>query len=380
MKVGIDITPIIYEGTGVGTYTRELVRHLLQIDSDTHYLFFAATLRGRKKIDEFLDGLSIYANFSIKTYPLPPLVTEMVWNQWHSFPIEKLLGNVDVFHSWDWQQPPAEKAKLVTTIHDLTVLKFPEEHQAKTIAVHRRRLNWVKNEATAIIADSNATRLDIINLLNIDPAKIHTIYLAASQEYLNFNHQELTIRQQAISKVREKYNIKGDYILSVGTREPRKNLSSAIEAFGKLHNPNLSFVIIGRFGWGKKLTEIERSHTTGNIKILGFVEPQDLPALYAAAKVFVYPSLYEGFGLPIVESMSVGCPVVTSDRGSLKEVAGEAAVMVNPEDSDSIAAGIKTALGDTANSLINAGYKQAQKFSWEQTAKQTLAVYKSLID
>ena len=374
MRVGIDITPVIYQGTGIGTYTQELVRHLLPLSKKTHFTLFASTLRGRKNIWNFLKGLSVYDNFSVKFYPLPPLITELAWNKFHRISVEKLVGAVDVFHAWDWQQPPAKNAKLVTTIHDLTTIKFPQEQHAKTIAVHRRRLKWVKQEADAIITDSDATKKDVVDLLGIAKNKIYKVYLAASEQFTEFMSQEPKIVSQEIGKVRRKYNIKGDYVLSVGTREPRKNLQRTIKAFGSLKNPRLSLVIAGKFGWGPKSTN---QNPRSTIKVLGFVQQQDLPPLYAGAKVFVYPSLYEGFGLPILEAMSVGSPVVTSDRGSLKEVASDAAVIVDPKNTKAIAHGIKTALKQ-GTELIKKGLKQAKKFTWTTTAQQTLKVYKSL--
>ena len=378
MRVGIDITPVIYQGTGIGTYTRELVRHLLPHAKKSHFVLFASTLRGQKKLWSYLKTLSEFSNFSIKVFPFPPLFTEVAWNKLHRISVEKLVGTVDVFHAWDWQQPPAKSAKLVTTIHDLTTLKFPQEHHHKTVAVHKKRLEWVAKEADAIITDSDATKQDVEDLLQIKREKLHAVHLAAREQFNEFRNQESGIRNQEINKVKQKFNIRGDYVLSVGTREPRKNLNRVVKAFNTLSEPNLTLVIAGKYGWGKELNA-RHYKLKAKVKILGYVEQQNLPALYAGSKVFVYPSLYEGFGLPVLESMSIGTPVVTSDRGSLKEVAGDAAIIVDPENSTEITAGIETALGDKSNSLIRLGLKQAKKFSWENTARQTLAIYKYVL-
>ncbi len=344
MRIGIDITPVIYEGTGIGTYTRELIRHLLPLDPTIHYVLFASTLRGQKTLWEYIQTLSPHANFSVRNFYFPPLVTELAWNKLHRFPIENLIGMVDVFHAWDWQQPPAHEAKLVTTIHDLSILKFPHEHHAKTVGVHKRRLEWVKKEASAIIADSEATKQDIVELLNIPAEKIQVIYLAASNQFVPPTKIE-------IDRIKQKYNLPEQFVLTANPKDPRKNAQRVISV-----SPLPTF------------------------SLNGSIPAQDLPALYAAATVFAYPSLYEGFGLPVVEAMSVGTPVVTSDRGSLKEVAGDAAIIVNPENADSIAAGIKTALGDQSHILVKLGSQQAAKFSWVKTAAQTLNTYKSLKD
>lgn len=377
MKIGIDITPVIFSGSGIGTYTKQLVRHLLPRAPKDHFVLFASTLRSKKKLIEFTETISQFKNFTTKFFYLPPLITETIWNKFHIRPIETFIGNVDVFHAWDWQQPPAKTAKLVTTIHDLTTLKFANQHHPKTVAVHKRRLYWVKKEANAIIADSNATKRDIINLLGIDKRKIHTIYLGVGQEFVSFQKQPQTIKNKEIIKIKRKYNISGDYILSVGTREPRKNLNRAIEAFISLKNPHITLVIAGRYGWGRKIQSQIKAQNS-RVKVLGFVEQQNLPALYAGAKAFVYPSLYEGFGLPVVEAMSIGCPVITSNKGSLMEVSGQAAMTVDPKKTNSIAAGIKTVL-ENPNTFIKNGIDQAKQFCWQQTAKQTLQAYKSLV-
>jgi len=369
MKIGIDITPVIYQGTGVATYTRQLVTNLLKISpSTTHFTLFASTLRGQKKLASFLRSLVIYKNFSTKILPLPTSITELAWNKLHRFPIEKFTGPLDVFHAWDWQQPPATSAKLVTTIHDLTSLLFPKHHHPKTITVHKRRLHWVKKEASAIITDSLSTKNDVIKHLNITPSKIHVIPLAAGNQFASPSTSQ-------IKKVSQKYNLTKNYILSVGTQEPRKNLSRVIKAFQELQSsshPELHLVIAGKYGWGKSQQKAK------NIRALGYVKSQDLPPLYAGAKAFVYPSLYEGFGLPVLEAMSIGTPVVTSNKGSLKEVAGKAAITIDPQKTESIAAGIKTALENPVP-LIKLGLKQAQKFSWTTTAQQTLNLYLKLV-
>ena len=341
MKIGIDVTSVIYESTGVGVYTRQLVFHLLKYFPQDHFVLFASTLRGQKKLWEYLKTLAIYSNFTVKVYPFPTLVTETLWNRLHRFSVEKLVGPVDVFHAWDWQQPPAKTAKVVTTIHDLTVLNFPEAQHPKTVAVHRRRLHWVSQEASAIIADSQATKTDINQLLDIPSNKIHVVYLAASDQFRQSQNQS------AIAKIKQKYNLPAEFILTASVNDPRKNAKAVIKASPL---PIFSFT--------------------------GSIPNQDLPALYAAAQVFVFPSLYEGFGLPVLEAMAIGCPVVTSDRGSLEEIAGTAAILVDPDNISSIAAGISQAL-KTRDQLIAAGLAQAQKFSWAKTAKETMEVYKS---
>lgn len=342
MNIGIDVTPVIYPHTGVGVYTRELVFHLLKLYPQVKFILFASTLRGQKKLWEYLKTLSLFSNWNAKIYPFPPLITETLWNRLHRLSVEKLVGSVDVFHAWDWQQPPASAAKIIATIHDLAILKFPKHQPPQTVAVHRRRLRWVAQETAAIIADSQATKNDIIELLHIPEDKIHVVYLAAGKQFSPPTNQEIV-------RVKQKYNLPEKFILTANLNDPRKNAKLVIKASPL---PVFSFT--------------------------GSIPPQDLPALYAAASAFVFPSLYEGFGLPVLEAMAVGCPVVTSDRGSLKEVAGDAAILIDPASIDSIRDGINRALGQRRK-LIAAGLTQVKKFSWDKTARATMEVYQSCL-
>src|SRR5690606_27203201 len=210
-------------------------------------------------------------------------------------------------------------------------LKYPE-HQHKTIIeTHKRRLDLIKKYEVLVIADSIATKKDLIELDGLDESKIEVVYLASSQDFYDFANLSRQERTKAVQAVKQQYNLSNKYILSVGTNEPRKNLERTIEAFKRLHKqfPNLDLAIAGKYGWGKGENSSLKSQNP-NLKRLGFVEQEDLAALYSGAEVFVYPSLYEGFGLPVLEAMTVGTPVVTSKRGSLAEVAGEAAEIVNP--------------------------------------------------
>ena len=271
-------------------------------------------------------------------------------------------------------QPPVRKAKVVTTIHDLTTIKFPLYHHESTVEAQAHRLRWVRREADIILADSFATKQDIIELLGIPEEKIKVVYLAAGERYREYRIQNLEVRTKEVARLKKKYSIDGEYFISVGTLEPRKNLKRIIEAFSvnaQRTSLNARLVIVGRSGWGETLPKTE------NVNFLGLVPDEDLPGLYAGSSGLIYPSLYEGFGLPVLEAMTVGCPVLTSDRGSLAEVAGGAAISVDPEDLESIVWGIESLIKDREK-LTAKGLKRSLNFSWEKTAKETLSIYKSL--
>jgi glycosyltransferase involved in cell wall biosynthesis len=359
MKIAIDVTASIYKGTGVATYYNNLVPKLLEFSKSHEIITFGYSLRRLTDL-----------NLATKKFPLPPSLMDILWNRLHIIPVETLIGTCDLLHAWDYIQPPTKKAKIVTTIHDLTPFKFPKHQHPRTIAVYKHGLKWVKKNAAAVIVDSFSTKQDLTEFLKIPETKIHVIYLAAPDRFKDFRTRQENTRDMAINHTKRKYSIEREYLISVGTQEPRKNLHRTIRAYEAL-NMSQPLVIVGRFGWGLK------AKPTKWVKLLGFVPDEDLPALYAGASCFIYPSIYEGFGLPVLEAMAVGCPVVTSDRGSLKEVAGGAAVEVNPESVEAIAFGIKVAL-QRSEELIKKGMIQAQKFSWEKTARQTLDVYDKL--
>ncbi|HUV47105.1 MAG TPA: glycosyltransferase family 1 protein [Candidatus Bathyarchaeia archaeon] len=389
MKVGIDISQITYEGTGVAAYTRSLVKALLRVDkNDDEFVLFGSSLRNRRPLIEFQKSL-LAKNAKIKFSFLPPKLLEFLWNGVHIFPIENFIGEVDVFHSSDWLEPPSRKAKKVTTVHDLAVFKYPETFSPRgghnIVENQKRKLHFVKQECDLIIAVSETTKQEAMEILKIPERRIKVVYEAADPIYYRRPTAE-------IAEVKRKYRLEEDYLLCVGTREPRKNLNRAIMAFAEIAvaNKGLSLVIIGKYGWGddsskfnpstKLRTRVQSSKLETRVKTLGFVEKEDLARLYSGASAFIYPSLYEGFGLPILEAMACGCPVITSDLGAMKEVAEEAALLVDPESIESIAGEISKVYRNKKlqEELKVKGLKRAGEFSWEKTALQTLELYRGL--
>lgn len=273
--------------------------------------------------------------------------------------------------------PLFKKKKTVVTVHDLTPLKFPK-YFPKGL---RGSLKWqiqklaLKN-ADAIITDSYSSQADILKFVGIDKNKTHVIYLAAGKQF------------KQLKSVRSKYNLPEKFALYVGDVTWNKNLPRLIEAIKKA---NIHLVLVGKAlvqtdfdksnPWNQDLKRIKELIEDDKLFIkLGFVNEEDLITLYNLATIFVMPSLYEGFGLPILEAMNCGCPVVTSREGSIPEVAGDAAFYVDAYDVDSISAGIKKVFSDRnlREKLVEKGFVQAKKFSWEKTAKETIRVYDSI--
>lgn len=354
MRVAIDISQVIY-GTGVSTYTKNLLLNLLKLDSTNEYMLFGGSLRRRSELEAWAD--SFKGNVRSKIFPIPPAVADIVGNLIHFPKIEKILGPLDVYHSSDWVQYPSGAFK-VTTVHDLAPIIFRKFTNEKIVEVHKRRLKWVLGEADRIIVPSEATKLDILNL-GANGAAVRVIPEAPGSSFKPASSQE-------IERVKTKYKIFGPYVVGIGIN-PRKNTQRIIEAFSKAKEKELKLVLVGRRNM--------RLEETRGVIFANYAPDIDLAALYSGAEALIYTSLYEGFGLPIFEAFACGCPVVTSNISSMPEVAGGAAILVDPYDVDSISEGIKKALRSKIG-LKARGLKQVAKFSWDETAKMTLEVYK----
>lgn len=371
MKIAIDVSQIVYE-TGVSSYTLNLVKHLLKIDHKNQYLIFGCSLRNRKKLEIFANDLAGHKNIEFRFFSFPPILIEFFSNRLRIFNIEKLIGSVDVFHSSDWTQPKVNNktTKKVTTVHDMIPYVFPASLHPKIVSVHTKRLNIVKKEVDAIIADSNSTKDDLIKFLKIDENKINVIYLAASDQ---FKPQDET----KVNEVLEKYKIKRPYLLSVSTQEPRKNIQKLLDVFENIVKirPDLNLVLTGKYGWGPGY------HSPENVIWTGFIDNDDLVSIYSGCRVFVYPSLYEGFGLPILEAMACGAPVITSNNSSMAEVAKDAAILIDPRSEKQISRAIGIVLSlnlENYQKMVRASLNRARSYSWHKTAKETLKVYEQL--
>lgn len=336
MKVGMDLSQIAHKG-GVGIYTQNLAKHLLKLP-DLNLIFFYSSLRKKYRGDLP----------NVKSYLLPPSLFEMLFNIIRNVSIEKFLGPLDIFHSSDWVQPPS-KAKKVTTYHDLIPLKFPHLSLPKIVAVAKRRIKIVEQEIDYVIAVSNSTKKDLIELSSIPPEKIIVIYEGVSGHFKPHDQLETF-------EFKKKYNLPEKFVLSIGGIGERRNLDRVKEVCR-----NYSLVISG--------------------ETIPLLKEEELPLLYSSASVLLYPSLYEGFGLPILEVMASGTPVITSNVSSMPEVGGEAALYVDPESVSDITQKLKMVMEDEKlrQDLIKKGFKQAKKFSWEKAAKETYQVYQEVM-
>lgn len=372
MTIGIDVSQIVYEGTGVSRYTLSLVETLLKIDRNNEYVLFGASLGRFFKLKELTKNLRCTKYF----FPIPISFLEFVWNKWHILPIEKWIGKIDVFHCSDWTEPPGICPK-VTTIHDLVVYKFPETSHPKIVSTQKRKLEWALKDKDNFIAVSQSTKRDLVEILKVKENFVSVIYEAAGENFQTFMKHSIFEKNKLIDALRSKYGLNKKYILTLGTREPRKNLKRLINAWSKFKIADVDLVVVGKYGWGN---DVEADVV--NIKLLGYVPDEFLPQLYSGAELFVFPSLYEGFGLPVLEAMSVGCPVITSNVSSLPEVGGGAAIYIDPYNFVDIQEKIRSIINLNSKERLNLQnklVKQAENFTWEKTAKQTIAQYEKIV-
>lgn len=372
--IGIDYTPAYEQGGGIGRYVRELIGALATLDTDTDYRLFVAGA-DRAKLPA-LPG----ANFQWRTTRLSPKWTARLWQRVRlPIPVECFTGALQVYHATDFTLPPTlPKTRTLLTVHDLSFVRAPETASPKLRAYLNAVVPRSVRAADHILADSQATKDDLIALYDAPPDKISVLLSGISAHFRPAD-------PAAMQAARIKYKLSdAPYILSVGTVQPRKNYERLIRALAALPKPlsDTRLVIAGGRGWlqdpiHQAVAELKLGD---RVQFLGFADDADLPALYSGAALVAYPSLYEGFGIPILEGFACGTPVLTADNSSLGEVAGDAALIVDPREVDSIRDGLERLLTDGAlrDRLIVAGRERVGQFSWARAAAQLVDVYQTL--
>ncbi len=340
MKIAIDYTPAVAQGAGIGRYTRGLVTALADIDTTNRYVLFCAASLPK--------SAQWPANFTWRHSPLPARWLTIGWYRLHlPLPADLLAGQCDLYHAPDFNLPPLHRARGIVTIHDLSFLRVPECADPRLRAFLERTTPVAVARASRVLADSENTRRDLIALLGVPATKVSVVTPAVESRFRRETDEA------RLAAVRERYRLPERFILSLGTLEPRKNFIGLIRAYSRLRHLRTlphALVIAGRPGWLYEAIyqAVEREHLTDAVRFLGFVADADLPALYSLADLFVYPSRYEGFGIPVLEAMACGVPVITSDNSSLPEVAGDAARLVHAEDTDMLAQAMAAVIEDTA--------------------------------
>jgi glycosyltransferase involved in cell wall biosynthesis len=369
MRVAIDARKL--HDFGIGTYIRNLLRHLARIDRDSEYVLLCqepdlgvATQLG----PNFRTVLEPSPNYSLREQIHVPWVLHR----------EK----PDVFHAPHYVLPPATRRRSVVTIHDCIHLMFPQYLRNRGAYFYARASMWsAAHQAHRILTVSEASKRDIIHFFSVRPEKVVVVYNAIEERFSE------TPSEEAIERVRERYQLNHPFVLYVGNIKPHKNLVRLIEAFAELRRrgfDELKLLIIGdeisKLPALRRAVHTHRLHK--HVRFLGYLEDETLASLYRLASVFVFPSLYEGFGLPPLEAMASGTPVVTSNVSSMPEVTGDAAVLVDPYSVESIVEGIARVLTDPALSsdLRRKGIARAREFSWDRSVQRTRQVYQEVCE
>jgi glycosyltransferase involved in cell wall biosynthesis len=374
IKIGIDYTAAVHQSAGIGRYTREMVQALAAEPTfSPHYYLFAAAAREGSLPP--LPG----ENFTWRPTRLTERWLARLWYRLQlPLPVETWTGSLHLLHAPDFILPPVRRTtRTIVTIHDLSFVREPDSIMP---GMSDHLNTWVPRsvaQADCVIAVSEATCRDLVELYQTPPEKIRILYHGVTA---NFKPVTDPARLQAI---RQKYRLgQKPLVLSIGTIQPRKNYQRLIQAFAQVKR-EAALVIAGGAGWKNEsiFAEVEKQQMADRVYFPGFVEDTDLPALYSTAAVFVYPSLYEGFGLPILEAMACGVPVIASNRSSLPEVTGDAGLLVDPHDVAAIATAMTRLLEDypLRQQLSAAGLKRAAQFTWSGMAAQLVDIYRQLL-
>ncbi len=384
MRIGIDIR-CLSEGrrTGIEEYTVNLLQKIFERDKKNEYVLFLNLWKRKPKID--LRWLENYPNVKLKKFSFPNKIFNfLLWYlRWPK--IDKLLGGVDVFFAPNINfLAISRKTKLILTIHDLSFEYFPETFSWKRrlwhMFVNPRQL---AKRADKIIAVSDSTKNDIVEKYGVAESKVKVIYNGVSDEMGIIDRNDAKLLE-----VKEKYKLPFNFILFLGAFEPRKNIIGLVKSYELLRRRRdkelgrYKLVIVGSPGWkSKRIREyIKQSEFANDILCLGFVKNEDKAYIYNLASLFVYPSFFEGFGIPPLEALKCGVDVVASNNSSLPEVVGDAGILIDADKPDEIAIACEEFLinKDLRNSFLYNKTKQIQKFSWEKSAKEFLDLISNL--
>ena len=379
MRIGIDYTAAVRQRAGIGRYTRNLVRALADLDSQNRYTLFLAGGWGDG------DGLGGWPpNFRMRSVALSDRWMHILWQRVRlPVPIQVITGPLDLYHSPDFVLPPTGRTPAILTVHDLSFLRVPQFFVPGFREYLESAVSRAVKNAWHVLADSESTRRDLVELMGVAQERVTVLYPGVESRFK-------PVKDAAVlDAVRMRYALPERFILGLSTLQPRKNFDGLIESFHQLlcekrRQPeldNLHLVIAGGRGWmyEETLVLVKRLQLESRVHFPGFVTDEDLPTLYSLALLFAFPSWYEGFGLPVLEAMACGTPVVAADNSSLPEVVGQAGRLIDVGDTGALTEALGQLIcNDTLRSeLVAAGHEQACRFTWEAAARCLLAVYES---
>lgn len=370
MKIGIDARSMFGTPTGVGRYLANLVRQLQRIDQENTYWLY--TDRHAPAAPQFS------ANFYHKQLTLPALNNYFTWNHLR-LPPELWLHPVDLFHFPFYTMPVFRNYRSIVTIHDITYEIHPEWYSWKGLVAMRFFSKYAARHADRILTDSQCTKRDLVTHYQIPEAKIHVIACGVEERFQPLADREI------LSRIKATYQITASQVvLYVGSIHTRRNVTTLIRAFQRVcqHVPDVQLVLVGKleYPYLDLPALMKELGVTRQVLWPGYVRDEDLPGLYNLADAFIYPSSYEGFGLPVLEAMACGTPVITANTSSLPEVVGDAAILIDPVNLGDMTDAMTQLLNnaDLRQDFSARGIARARQFSWERTARETLHVYQEV--
>lgn len=375
MHVCLDISPTVQKHAGLGRYAGEVARGLAQHSNRAHLSLFFNGPRPAQPPDYLRDIPFKKISMGNKPWRMAVLLSQLFRR-----PMDTVFGATQVFHATNHLLAHFQRARTVFTLHDLIFLHLPEYHLPYNRWYLRLAMPRFLRAADVIVTPSECSRQDAIRAYGLPASKIKVIYEAPAPTF------QPVAEQASLDRVRQKYSLPERFILNVGTIEPRKNLSRLLEAWQPLlaEWPGLKLVLIGKKGWlyDDFFQRLRASGLEDEVIFPGYVEENELPSFYHLAQFFVFPSLYEGFGLPPLEAMACGTPVISSNSSSLPEVIGDAGLLVNPTDTAGLHAAMRRLLEEPElrADLSRRSLAQAQKFSWQKAVDELVAVYQALLE